>query len=189
MPGQELKLKQASAVLNIAPKDLQNFVQAGVLRPRRRGNVRYFDREQLLSAKVALFLKASLGSSTRYLSKFTRAVAAVPGFASGGPETVRVRSGPPGGEHVSILIPVRLLAVELDERLPLAEHLKDRPRGRKRAGWEDGLRKAFSDGAKDLAGVTSAQLLQTIRDVRRARRRAEPTVVAEAVETTAQRRR
>jgi len=33
----ELKLKQASAVLGVPPKDLQNFVQAGVLKTRRRG--------------------------------------------------------------------------------------------------------------------------------------------------------
>ena len=32
----ELKLKQASAVLGIDPKDLQNLVQFQVLRPRRR---------------------------------------------------------------------------------------------------------------------------------------------------------
>jgi len=32
----ELKLKQASAVLGVDPKDLQNLVQFKVLRPRRR---------------------------------------------------------------------------------------------------------------------------------------------------------
>ena len=32
----ELKLKQASAVLGVAPKDLQNLVQFKVLRPIRR---------------------------------------------------------------------------------------------------------------------------------------------------------
>ena len=79
----ELKLKQASAVLDVTPKDLQNFVQAGVLRPRRQGNLRYFDRNQLLSAKVAFFLKDSLGASTRYLSRFTRAVVSGVGIRFG----------------------------------------------------------------------------------------------------------
>ena len=32
MSDRDLKLKQASAVLGIRPKDLQNLVQAGVLR-------------------------------------------------------------------------------------------------------------------------------------------------------------
>jgi hypothetical protein len=36
MQSVELKLKQASAVLGVAPKDLQNLVQFKVLRPPRR---------------------------------------------------------------------------------------------------------------------------------------------------------
>ena len=47
MPNRELKLKQASAVLGVRPKDLQNLVQSGVLRPRRVGAVYYFDRKAL----------------------------------------------------------------------------------------------------------------------------------------------
>ena len=34
-----------------------------------------------MSAKVAVYLKDSLGASTRYLTKFTQAVSQVPGFA------------------------------------------------------------------------------------------------------------
>ena len=34
----ELKLKQASAVLGVDPKELQNLVQFKVLRPSRRDN-------------------------------------------------------------------------------------------------------------------------------------------------------
>src|ERR687898_1517519 len=93
MPSRDLKLKQASAVLGVPPKDLQNFVQAGVLRPRRVGGIYYFSRKTLVSAKVALYLKDSLGASTRYLSRFTRAIAEVPGFATGEAETVRLQSG------------------------------------------------------------------------------------------------
>jgi hypothetical protein len=89
MPNQELKLKQASAVLDVRPKDLQNLVQSGVLRPRRVGSLYYFDRKALVSAKVALYLKGSLGASTRYLTQFTRAVSKVPGFATGEAEAAR----------------------------------------------------------------------------------------------------
>jgi hypothetical protein len=85
MADRGLKLTQASAVLGIRPKDLQNFVQAGVLPPRRSGALYYFDTEALVSATVALYLKDSLGASTRYLTKFTRAVSKVPdGTGSGG---------------------------------------------------------------------------------------------------------
>lgn len=181
----ELKLKQASAVLDVTPKDLQNFVQAGVLRPRRQGNLRYFDRKQLLSAKVAFFLKDSLGASTRYLSRFTRAVSAVPGFASGAAEAVRVESAGGGAGRASIVIPLRILAAELDERMPLAERAKDLPRGRKRATWKAELREALLEGARTLEPMSAKEISRTTADVRRRRRKAEPTVVAEAVEATA----
>jgi hypothetical protein len=181
----ELKLKQASAVLAVAPKDLQNFVQAGVLRPRRQGNLRYFNRKQLLTAKVAFFLKDSLGASTRYLARFTRAVSTVPGFASGAADAVRLESGASGARRVSILIPIRALASELDHRLPLAESVKDLPRGRKRATWKAELREALLEGSRSLERVSATDIARTVADVRRRRRKAEPTVVAEAVEATA----
>ena len=185
MPTQELKLKQASAVLGVPPKDLQNFVQSGVLRPRRVGALYYFDRKALVSAKVALFLKDSLGASTRYLTQFTRAVATVPGFSTGEAEAVRVQSGARDEQPVSILIPLRELVAELDERLPLAEQARDLPRGRKRAGWKEELRAALQQGATDLEGVSQKDIAKAIRSYRRERRKPELTVVAEAVEATA----
>ena len=56
MEALELKLKQASAVLGVAPKDLQNLVQFKVLRPTRRDSFYWFDNRLLLEAKVALFI-------------------------------------------------------------------------------------------------------------------------------------
>jgi MerR HTH family regulatory protein len=185
MPNRALKLKQASAVLGVPPKDLQNFVQSGVLRPRRVGALYYFDRKALVSAKVALYLKDSLGASTRYLTQFTRAVSKVPGFATGEAEAVRVQSGARNEQPVSILIPLRGLVADLDERLPLAERARDLPRGRKRAGWKEELRAAIQQGATDLGGVSQADIAKTIKSYRRERRKPELTVVAEAVEATA----
>ena len=63
MQSVELKLKQASAVLGVAPKDLQNLVQFKVLRPPRRDTFYWFDNRLLLEAKVAFYLKESLGTS------------------------------------------------------------------------------------------------------------------------------
>lgn len=185
MPSRELKLKQASAVLGVPPKELQNFVQAGVLRPRRVGGIYYFNRKTLVSARVALYLKDSLGATTRYLSRFTRAVAQVPGFEAGEAETVRVQAGTREEQPISILIPLRGLVAELDERMPLADIARDLPRGRKRAGWRDELRAALKQGASDLEGVSQAEVAKTIKAYRRERRKPELTVVAEAVEATA----
>ena len=71
----ELKLKQASAVLGVSPKDLQNLVQFKVLRPTRRNSFYWFDNRLLLEAKVALYLKEALGASTEVLTLFARALA------------------------------------------------------------------------------------------------------------------
>jgi hypothetical protein len=73
MQDVELKLKQASAVLGVDPKDLQNLVQFKVLRPRRRNSFYWFDNRLLLQAKVALYSKESLGTSTELLARFTQA--------------------------------------------------------------------------------------------------------------------
>lgn len=185
MPTEDLKLKQASAVLGVPSKDLQNFVQAGVLKPRRKGPVYYFGREALVSALVALYLKHSLGTTTPYLIKFTRAVAKVPGFATGEAEFVRVNTGIHRRQFLSILIPLKGLVEELDERMPLAEQAKDLPRGRKRAGWKRQLRTALEEGASNLEGVSPADIAKTIKAHRLTRRARELTVVAEAVEATA----
>ena len=85
-----LKLKQASAVLGVPPKDLQNFVQAGVLRPLHVGSLNCFNR--LLGASSAC-------------PKFTRAVSQVPGFATREAETVRVQAR--AGDEQPVSIPWR----------------------------------------------------------------------------------
>ena len=184
MRSQVLKLKQASAVLGVPPKDLQNFVQAGVLRPRRVGTLYHFNREVLVSAKVALYLKHSLGASTQYLTRFIRAVAQVPGFASGKAAMIRVKTGTDDQQLLSILIPLGGLVAYVDERMPLAKQARDLPRGRKRAGWKKELRAALEEGANDLEGVSPADIAKTTKAYRRERREAELTVVAEAVEAT-----
>ena len=48
----EFKLKQASAVLGVPAKDLQNLVQLKVIRPARRDNLYWFDSRLLLEAKL-----------------------------------------------------------------------------------------------------------------------------------------
>ncbi len=180
----ELKLKQASVALGVPAKDLQNFVQSGVLRPRRRGLLCYFDRKTLVSAKIAFYLKDSLGTSTRYLSRFTKAMASLRGFPSQPPEMVRLRSRTGDEDPVSILVPLRILVEELDQRLPMAERTKDLRRGRKRAGWRAELTGALEEASVDLDGVSTSDAARAIRAYRR-EKKAELTVVAEAVEATA----
>src|SRR5437773_629633 len=111
----ELKLKQASAVLGVPPKDLQNLVQHHVIQPRRRGGLYYFDRKMLLQAKVVTYLKGSLDASSAYLAKFTKAVATLPGFASGQPAIVRLQAKfYPDEPPLMVMIPLGALAAELE---------------------------------------------------------------------------
>jgi DNA-binding transcriptional MerR regulator len=182
----ELKLKQASAVLGVPPKALQNFVQARVLKPRRRGNVYYFDRNTLVQARVVLYLKASLGASTRYLAKFAEAVSKLRGLESGKPDVVCLKSGVSKNETpVKILIPLGDLANEIKQRLPFAAAAKDLPRGRKRPGWKRAFRAALVEAARDLDGVSEDQILEAVRAYRKERARPGLTVVAEAAKATA----
>jgi len=164
----ELKLKQASAVLGVKPKDLQNLVQFKVLRPRRKDSLYYFDNQQLLTAKIAFYLKESLGTSTALLARFTEAVS----NRMEQEETTKLRyvwlrSRPARGrEPIVVRIPFRELAKELDEQLPRATVCRDLPRGRKRPGWKRELIRKLGAVARDLAGVTDSQVSEAIRGYR-----------------------
>jgi hypothetical protein len=181
--GTELKLKQASAVLGVPPKDLQNLVQHRVIRPRRRAGLYYFDRNVLLQAKVVTYLKGSLDASSAYLSTFAKAVAKLPDFVSGQPAIVRLTAKfYPDEPPLMVMIPLGALAAELDRRLPLADIARDLPRGRKRPGWKREFLKTLSDASADLEGVSENQIFDAIRKFR-SQRKPELTVVAEAAET------
>src|SRR5215469_2477899 len=137
MEALELKLKQASAVLGVSPKDLQNLVQFKVLRPTRRNSLYWFDRRLLLEAKVALYLKESLGTSTEVLALFTRALSNLTDEDVMKSRFLSLRSRPARGrEAIEVRIPLRDLAKELNDQLPVAAVYQDLPRGRKRPGWK-----------------------------------------------------
>src|SRR5260370_35542559 len=69
MKAKRIKLKQGRGVLQVPPKDLQNLVQFGVVKPKRSEGKYVFDANTLLTAKVALYLKDSLGTRSSVLSK------------------------------------------------------------------------------------------------------------------------
>lgn len=177
MPPVELKLKQASAVLGIPPKDLQNLVQFGVVKPPCRRHVYWFDRNLLLQAKVAFYLKESLGVPAKLLARVTRAWLGrnrrpLAEVAS----TLRFLSRPPGGsEAVEIRVPLRSLAREIEEQLPRAMAHGDLPRGRKRSGWKEALLQRIQTAAGDLGDVSDAEILQAVR-MQRPRKRDLPEI-------------
>src|SRR5437016_5424266 len=147
----ELKLKQASAVLGVDPKDLQNLVQFDILHPLRRDSFYWFDNRLLLEAKVAFCLKESLGTSTEMLARFTRALSNT--WKKEEPTRFRyvwIRSRPAsGGEPIEVRVPLRNLAKELEQHLPRAAVYQDLPRGRKRPGWKREFTRSFEAAARD----------------------------------------
>jgi len=183
-----VKLKQASAVLGVPPKDLQNLVQQGVIRPSQRNSLCWFDTNLLLKAKVAFYLKESLGSSSDLLARFTEALSRNLGKVEmKNLRDICLRSRPVNGTAaVEIKIPIRSLAHELEDRLPLALACNDLPKGRKRAGWRKDFLRSVQKAASDLGDISEGQILKTIREYRLGRKKPpEITVVARTKKKTA----
>ena len=188
MQNLTLKLKQASAVLGVPPKDLQNLVQLGVIRPVRRNSVCWFDTNLLLEAKVAFYLKQTLGSSSDLLARFTEAFSKNLGQAKMGDlADIRLRSRPLNGtDAVEIKIPLRSLARELRDQMPRASAYKDLPRGRKRAAWKKDFLRNAQKAAGDLGDISEEEILRTLREYRSGRKKLpEITVVARSKKQTA----
>lgn len=183
-----LKLKQASIVLGVPPKDLQNLVQMGVIRPALRRNVCWFDTNVLLEAKVAFYLKESLGSSSELLARFTEAFSQNMDKAQMRDlRDICLRSRPLNGtDAVEIKIPVRSLARELEEQIPLASAYKDLPKGRKRPGWKKDFLRSVQKAGADLGDISEEEILKTVRESRSVRKKLpEITVVARSKKKTA----
>ncbi len=175
----ELKLKQASAVLGVSPKDLQNLVQFGVVRPRRKDSFCWFDERLLLEAKVAFYLKESLGTSTQMLARFADALSKnLKQGESAGIRDMWIRSLPQGGRGpVEVRVPIRSLAKELQQQLPRAAVCPDLPRGRKRPGWKRELARKLRAAARDLSGVTEPRIAGVIRAYRAEKKRLPEVIV------------
>jgi hypothetical protein len=184
----EYKLKQASAVLGVPPKDLQNLVQLSVLRPRFRDNLYWFDANLLLQAKIAFYLKDALGTSSELLGKFTEAVARyLRATQATQPQHVSLQSMPARGKDaIEIKIPLRSLAQDVEEQLSLASAYRDLPRGRKRPGWKSEMLDSIQAAASDLRNnVLEAQILKTIRQYSAERNKLPEISIAIPKEETA----
>ncbi len=176
MPNLQLRLREASAILGINPKDLQNLVQFGVLHPRRKGRYFVFDPPLLLRAKVAMYMKESLGTSVPLLAEFVQEIfRGAATSVSEQPPTVSILSRPRWGkEAVRIDVPIQALAAELQARLPVPIASR-KDRGQRREPWKRQITQAFEAASEDLRGVTRRQILDEIK-LYRAQRRKSPEI-------------
>ncbi len=182
MPRQRLKLKQASAVLQIQPKELQNLVQFGVVKPKRSAGTYFFDTNTLLVAKVAFCLKEYLGTRTSMLSKLMDAfLASEEELKSANPKYIVFKCRLSAEEEpIKLGVPFRALGEQIADRIGRAGLYKDLPRGRKRRGWKKEFLKSLTEAAKDIGEVSEEEILRTVRAYRRERRAPEITVAAES---------
>jgi hypothetical protein len=176
-----LKLKQASAILKMQPKELQNLVQFGVVKPTRVEGTYLFDSKALMTAKVAFCLKESLGTRANVLTKLIEVFrASEDRLKAENPEyvvfTCRFSEGE---EPIKLGVPFRSLGEQIEQGLSRAELYPDLPRGRKRAGWKKEFIDTLSEAAKDMGDVSEEEILRTIRSYRQERRMPEITVAAE----------
>ena len=169
MPRQGLKLKQASAVLQIEPKELQNLVQFGVVKPRRLEGTYFFDANALMVAKVASYLKESLGTRTSVLSKLMEAFSASEEeFKSENPKYIIFNCRLAAEEEpIKLGVPFRAFGEQIEERMSRADLYKDLPRGKKRRGWKKEFLESLTEAAKDIGEVSEEEILRTVRSYRK----------------------
>jgi len=181
MPRQELKLKQASAVLQLEPKELQNLVQFGVVKPRRSAGTYFFDTNSLLVAKVASYLKESLGTRTSVLSKLMDVFSASEEeLKSKNPRYIVFKCRLTAEEEpIKLGVPFRALGEQIQERMGRADLYKDLPRGKKRRGWKKEFLESLVEAAKDIGEISEEEILRTVRTYRKEKRAPEITVAAE----------
>jgi hypothetical protein len=182
MPKQGFKLKQASAVLRIEPKELQNLVQFGVVKPRRSAGTYFFDADTLLVAKVASYLKECLGTRTSVLSKLMEAFSASEEeLKSENPKYVVFHCRLADEEEpIQLGVPFRALGAQIEERMSRADLYRDLPRGKKRRGWKREFLASLAEAAKDMEEASEEEILRTVRSYRKERRAPEITVIAQS---------
>lgn len=182
MPVVALKLKQASAVLRVPPKDLQNLAQFKVVRPRRKAGLLVYDRNALYAARVAFYLKDLIRPSSERLSEMTLAVLTfLRSSEDASAADIKLLARTPADfRPVEIKIPFRALAREVDQRVEQLSLFRDLPRGRKRPGWKKDFLEILRETAGHLPRDLSDQdILGAVRDYRRKKTcRPEITVVA-----------
>ena len=175
MEAVHLKLKQASVVLGVAPKELQNLVQLGVLRPRKTNDVFWFDSNLLLQAKVAFFMKASLRPAMDYLARLTKEVSRVNLVTIDWDALLFTCSPGKGRPPVEIKIPFRELKKELEESMPMANAVRDLPRGRKRRGWKEEFVTTLQQVGDDIGEISEQDIFKKLRGYR-SERKAQPDI-------------
>jgi hypothetical protein len=181
----ELKLKQASAVLGMPAKELQNLVQFGVVKPRRRCGLYVFDTVCLYQAQVAGRLRLALGSPTDKLAEFVEAFSEfVKRRDNDVPDVLVFRSSSKYRTcSVEIRLPFKDMRETLEARLMRVDLYRDLPRGRKRPKWKAEFLATLTEASRDIKDASPKDLQRAVREYRKSKKeKPEITVVAETAQ-------
>ena len=167
---------------SVEPKELQNLVQFGVVKPRRSEGTYFFDMDSLLVAKIAFYLKESLGTRASVLSRLMDAFRAFEEKLKIDNPSYVVFSCRLAAEEepIKLGVPFRALEEQIEERMSRADLYKDLPRGRKRRGWKKEFLNSLREAAQDIGEASEEEILRTVRAYRKERRAPEITVAAES---------
>jgi hypothetical protein len=179
MTRMRLKTGQVATDLNMNPKQLQNDVDAGYVRPlvagQGRGRVRLYSFENVVQLKVLDILVQAYGLE-RQRAATMLARAWPPRF----PKHTQVLMIPPAVTTIAEgidLDPIRLplggMVASTQQRVNgVLKHYHEKTRGRP-TGWSKQMRQALTDVSAHLQDVSDEQITQemeTSRAMRRSRR-------------------
>jgi hypothetical protein len=166
-------------------KELQNLVQFGVVKPRRRRGLFFFDMVSLYQAQVAGHLKLALGTPANKLTEFVEAFSE---FLKKGenelPDVLVFRSSSKYWTRpVEVRLPLKQLRESLEARLKRVDLYRDLPRGRKRPNWRADFLATLKEASRDIGEVPPQDIQRAVREYRSAKKdKPEITVVAEAAQ-------
>jgi hypothetical protein len=151
------------------------------VKPSRSGGTYLFDVKLLLIAKVASYVKESLGTRVSVLSKLMEAFSASEERLKRENPKYIVFSCRLGTEEepIKLAVPFRTFGEQIEERMKRADLYKDIPRGKKRRGWKKEFLESLAETAEAMGAVSEEEISRTVRTYRKEKRAPEITVAAE----------
>ncbi len=176
MTSMQLKTGQVAAVLGITPKQIQNDVDAGYVRPtvagQGRGSTRLYSVEDVVRIKVLEILVQAYGLERqraatllarawpRRLTPSTKVLVIPPA----------VTSSDEGIDLEPIRLPLGAIVKTTTQRIHrVLEEYREKKRGRP-VGWSQQMRQALTDVSASLQGASDEQIRREIAAYRATRR-------------------
>ena len=176
MTSMQLKTGQVAAVLGLTPKQIQNDVDAGYVRPtvagQGRGSTRLYSVEDVVRIKALEILVQAYGLERQRAA--TLLARAWPRLSTPSPKVLvlppAVTSSAEGVDLEPIRLPLGAIVKTTKQRIHrvLAEY-REKKRGRP-VGWSQQMRQSLAEVSASLQGVSDAQICQEIAAYRATRR-------------------